>query len=181
MAIEVSCASCSGNFRVPDSAAGKKIRCPKCKSPIEVPSNGDVHAGQPPPLSAPAKPELPPLPSTIAPQPPPPGAPAKLELPPMPATAPPPPAPAPELPPVPPGIAQAPPLGEEWHLKTADGEEYGPVSREELDGWLEEGRITAECQLLSGGEEQWRWATEVFPELDQPKGPDGRWRGTVEA
>jgi predicted Zn finger-like uncharacterized protein len=38
MSLEVSCPSCEGKFRVPDSAAGKKIRCPKCKGAIEVPA-----------------------------------------------------------------------------------------------------------------------------------------------
>ncbi|HEX5105680.1 MAG TPA: NINE protein [Pirellulaceae bacterium] len=38
MAIEVSCPSCAGQFRVPDTAAKKKIRCPKCKGAMEVPA-----------------------------------------------------------------------------------------------------------------------------------------------
>jgi hypothetical protein len=38
MPVEVNCAACGGKFRVPDAAAGKRIKCPKCKAPIDVPS-----------------------------------------------------------------------------------------------------------------------------------------------
>ena len=60
-----------------------------------------------------------------------------------------------------------PPKAEEielWKLKTRDGNSYGPVSREELDKWLAEGRITGECQLKQRGQ-AWQWASEVYPEL----------------
>lgn len=39
MAIEFSCGSCSAKFRIPDTMAGKKIRCPKCQSVQQVPGN----------------------------------------------------------------------------------------------------------------------------------------------
>ena len=38
MPIDVSCTSCSKKLRVPDNAAGKRIKCPQCKAPISVPS-----------------------------------------------------------------------------------------------------------------------------------------------
>jgi ribosomal protein S27E len=37
MAIPVECKSCGHKARVPDNAAGKKIRCPKCNNVIQVP------------------------------------------------------------------------------------------------------------------------------------------------
>lgn len=138
MPIEVTCQSCSGQFRLPDSAAGKKIRCPKCKRPIEVP------AAKAPVFSM-AMDEtsvLPPAPLPPAPLPP-------APLPPAPKT------------PVPLPPAPRPPA-DEWHLKTADGEEYGPVPRSELDDWFREGRITAECQILGGLGQQWQPAADVF-------------------
>jgi hypothetical protein len=94
MPVEVSCTACGGRFRVPDSAAGKRIKCPKCKAPIEVPR----------------------------------------------------------------GV-------ETWTLKTDDGAEYGPVPRTELDVWHQEGRITAECQLLKTGAPQWQWASDLYADL----------------
>lgn len=79
---------------MPDTAAGKRIRCPKCKGAIDVPSRGET-----------------------------------------------------------------------WTLKVEDGADYGPVSRQDLDAWHQEGRITAECQLLQTGAPQWQWASEVYPDL----------------
>ena len=59
-----------------------------------------------------------------------------------------------------------------YHLKTEDGQTFGPVPKHELDVWLSEGRITAECQLLQEGGDQWQWATDLYPQLQgQPAGP----------
>jgi predicted Zn finger-like uncharacterized protein len=125
MPLEISCSGCQARFRVPESAAGKKIRCPKCKGAIEVP--------------AVAAPEL------IAPRPP------EAEQPVI------------EQPRTAPAIATQP---DQWYLKTEEGEQYGPVPHDELDAWKEEGRITAECQLLADGSTRWQWAGEVYPDLD---------------
>ena len=54
---------------------------------------------------------------------------------------------------------------DEWYLQTEDGEQYGPVSKVELDSWKEEGRVDASCQLLRDGWEQWKWAEEVYADL----------------
>jgi TM2 domain-containing membrane protein YozV len=56
--------------------------------------------------------------------------------------------------------------GASWYVKTDDGEDYGPVSRRELDQWASEGRLNADCQLLKDGSEQWQWATDLYPALD---------------
>lgn len=59
----------------------------------------------------------------------------------------------------------APATSDDWYMQTSDGEEYGPVTKDELDGWVTEGRLDAECQLLREGWEQWKWASDVYPEL----------------
>jgi len=53
----------------------------------------------------------------------------------------------------------------EWYMQTDDGEEYGPVTRKDLDSWVTDGRIDNTCQILRDGWEQWKWAEDVFPEL----------------
>jgi len=58
--------------------------------------------------------------------------------------------------------AEAEPL---LQLKTPDGSIYGPVPRSEMDRWLAEGRITAQCELLDKDGHHWRWAGEVYPQL----------------
>ncbi|MCE9548717.1 MAG: DUF4339 domain-containing protein [Planctomycetia bacterium] len=50
-------------------------------------------------------------------------------------------------------------------MQTSEGTRYGPVTRAELDVWLAEDRLDAECQLLKEGWDQWKWAEEVFPQL----------------
>jgi predicted Zn finger-like uncharacterized protein len=71
MSLEVACPSCEGKFRVPDSAAGKKIRCPKCKGAIEVPAadaSGEVEEESPDPEPEPeSEPESEPEPEAPAP------------------------------------------------------------------------------------------------------------------
>ena len=53
----------------------------------------------------------------------------------------------------------------EWYVQTAEGAEYGPVTRKELDAWVVEERIDVDCQLLQDGWDQWKWAEEVYPQL----------------
>jgi hypothetical protein len=65
--------------------------------------------------------------------------------------------------------------GERWFAKTDDGQTYGPVTRQELDEWANEGRLTGEAQVLREGSDQWQWATDVYPQLAQaqPVGASG--------
>jgi len=64
-----------------------------------------------------------------------------------------------------------PSLPDSWYLKAEDGEDYGPVPKAELDQWMEEGRITSDCQVLQDGADQWQWASDVYPELEAPETP----------
>jgi predicted Zn finger-like uncharacterized protein len=196
MPLEVGCPSCDAKFRVPESAAGKKIRCPKCKGAIEVPASIPDAPRDGPPIGrgsseastfsvigaveAPSKgshvePDaptvfmqrpverkkvagaVPPSPPVQTPPPskPPALGPWRTE---EPQARVPPPAIAPEIEPV-----SSP--ADEWTLKIADGETYGPVTKAELDAWKEEGRITADCQLQQAGHEGWRPAAEVYPDI----------------
>ena len=54
-----------------------------------------------------------------------------------------------------------------WHVQAEDGRQYGPVTGELLHRWYEEGRITADCQLLRKGATQWQWATDYYPNLQE--------------
>jgi hypothetical protein len=57
-----------------------------------------------------------------------------------------------------------------WFFKAEDGSDFGPVKKETLDAWFGEGRISADCQILHVGDEQWHWASDLFPELDEGQG-----------
>lgn len=52
-----------------------------------------------------------------------------------------------------------------WYLQTASGRQYGPVDRRLLDYWHRLGAVTVRCQVLREGDSQWRWASEVYPQL----------------
>jgi len=81
------------------------------------------------------------------------------------------PAPSPALKPKPPEPASPPPVAppERWFLKGEDGETFGPVDRATLDGWHDEGRMTADSQLLLEGTEQWQWASDIYSDLEEPE------------
>lgn len=62
MPIEVVC-PCGARLRVPDTAAGKLVRCPKCSEAVPVPAAEPV-APAPEPVPLPPKPEPPPVEET---------------------------------------------------------------------------------------------------------------------
>lgn len=57
--------------------------------------------------------------------------------------------------------------GGQWYAKAPDDQQYGPISRAELDTWAAEGRVGADWQLLREGDKSWQWASEVYPDLQQ--------------
>lgn len=124
------------------------IRCPQCKSKIRV---ADRHAGKKakcPKCQGPIT--IPSASDTVPPQP-------NEQVAAMPTPLPQPqaatPTPAPQ------------PAGGSWFVKTEEGEEYGPITRQELNQWTAEGRVDASTQLLQEGWDQWKWAEDVYPEL----------------
>ena len=56
MAIKVKCGSCDAGFKAKDELAGRRVKCPKCKEPLTIPSAA----------SAPARPAARPAPAARA-------------------------------------------------------------------------------------------------------------------
>ena len=110
--MELQCPQCEKRLRVPDTAAGKSVRCPACQEVISLSG-----MGQEVPMSGPRAP----APRAMASQ--------------------------------------------TWTVKTEDGQEYGPITKAELDSWVAQGRLGPECQLLVTGGTQWQWADSVYPQL----------------
>jgi hypothetical protein len=52
-----------------------------------------------------------------------------------------------------------------WRLKTPEGQEYGPVTRAALDGWVAEGRVSGDCRLLQESDGVWHAADDVYAVL----------------
>jgi hypothetical protein len=62
-------------------------------------------------------------------------------------------------------VYQRKPADDYWQVRTPDGRVYGPVSRQELDEWVAEGRIPAEASLQTESAPFWRPAVETYPQL----------------
>lgn len=58
-----------------------------------------------------------------------------------------------------------------WYMQTPEGQTYGPVTRDELDRWILEGRLAADCLLASSGQGPWQGAAEIFPALGRAPAP----------
>src|SRR4030042_1009249 len=117
--IEIKCPQCKRAFRVPDKYGGKRVKCPKCQAAIAVPAASLPSVGHG---------DTPPNERAAGKSGP--RAPAPQEKTPGKRAA---------------AIKLSPQM---WYLQAEDGEQYGPVAKEELDGWIAEGRIDASCQLL---------------------------------
>lgn len=55
-----------------------------------------------------------------------------------------------------------------WRVRLSDGREYGPVSRQELDSWYQQDRLTADAHVQQEGHESWLPATTLYPALSRP-------------
>lgn len=55
-----------------------------------------------------------------------------------------------------------------WYLRTPDGQQYGPVSKSQLDQWAAEGRVGQDCWLWRAGWADWQGAGAVYSRLGQP-------------
>jgi hypothetical protein len=53
----------------------------------------------------------------------------------------------------------------EWYMKTPEEQTFGPASFQDLERWVQEGRITADCQLSQGAAGNWQPADRLFPSL----------------
>jgi len=53
-----------------------------------------------------------------------------------------------------------------WILRTLEKKEYGPIQREVLNRWIEEGRIDFGMKLLRADWSKWQRVERVFKELE---------------
>jgi hypothetical protein len=57
-----------------------------------------------------------------------------------------------------------------WHVYTCDGQRFGPITKQELDAWAEEKRLTTSCQVYQDGWPAWRMASEFYRDLPPAAG-----------
>jgi hypothetical protein len=141
---EVQCDSCGRKFRAPDKLAGKRVKCPQCQAVLTVGVPSESRPAEKPAQSKAAA--QPTTPAQRRPQAKSPQGQKKLAV-------------------AKPVETASPQEVAEWHVQTGGGEEYGPVTKSELDSWVGEGRLDGNCQVLKEGWDQWKWADDVYPEL----------------
>jgi hypothetical protein len=61
--------------------------------------------------------------------------------------------------------------GGAWRMRTPEGQTYGPIGKNELDSWVTEGRVTADCLLSSDADTAWVNADAVYSALRQAEQP----------
>lgn len=148
MPIDTLCPGCQAKLRIGDEFAGQEARCPRCDKVYVVPAAPVV----PEPAAAPPAPPVVRAHTPVA----------QVELD----------APAPrvvEAPVLAPPAAQLSPAdGSHWFLRTPEGPIYGPATEVDFQRWVQEGRVTPDC-FVSAGDNTWRPALEVFPELAAPR------------
>jgi len=137
MTIAVSCPQCRRTINAGERFAGKKVRCPDCQTVVEVPASGQESA----------QPQAQRAPQTTMPQ----------------AAAPP--AQAWSQPVSSPSPPQA--GASELFVRLPDGRQVGPLTQAALTQAVQQGQVTAACQIWQQGWPQPRWAGELFPALAQ--------------
>ena len=148
MPVITQCPKCGKKLRAPDDRLGKQAKCPQCKNPFTIQAAAGMSPGadggsaQPRPTPRPqlaAQPIAHPRPQPTA----------------QPITQ-----PRPQPTAQPTVTAQG-----NWFVQMADGTEYGPVSKHDLDAWVTEDRLDRDSQVLQEGWAQWKWAEDVYPQL----------------
>lgn len=68
--------------------------------------------------------------------------------------------------------------GQSWYILCEDGEQLGPVSKEQLDNLATQGRLSF-CQVRRQDWRNWKWADDVYPDLpaDRQRPPADRQAG----
>lgn len=56
-----------------------------------------------------------------------------------------------------------------WYMKTPEGQIYGPASRDQLNSWVSQGRVSSDCFLRQGERGPWQAASSLFPTLQAPR------------
>jgi len=79
------------------------------------------------------------------------------------------------------GEVPEPPAGRVWRFRMPGGQRFGPLSKRELDVYVQEGILTAGCQVCHDGDPAWRWAGEVYPDVPEIQSKASRHSGVGEA
>ncbi|GAB5401900.1 MAG: hypothetical protein Aurels2KO_01310 [Aureliella sp.] len=157
--IRFACHNCQHALHVKDFQAGRRGKCPECKTVFQIPS-ADAPLSIPVESATAAVAKSPAVDPSVAGEsqhavaesPASEGAPASPEA--SPAS--------------PQSAARAEQQPEQsssaaWYLRISDGQQFGPVDEPTLMQWLSEGRVTQESYVWRDGWPDWTPAPQAFP------------------
>lgn len=59
----------------------------------------------------------------------------------------------------------APPVSQQFFIDSVSGQTYGPITKKELDAWVDEGRVSATCTIRATGQPNGQPASLYYPSL----------------
>lgn len=62
-------------------------------------------------------------------------------------------------------VGADPPPVDDWYFAIPEGQVYGPIRKFELDQWVREGRVSADCRVRVGSNGVWTSAVDHYPEI----------------
>ena len=142
MSIEFECPNCQSVLRVGNESAGLRARCPHCQNINQIPN-----------LASAAEPEtLPPSQASQIPD-------GRHESPTM--------APQSSFVSSYPSAENASPIHEHYFVDSVTGSTFGPASRDQLDAWVVEGRISKDCMIRTS-QGMISASVDYYPDLASP-------------
>ena len=60
------------------------------------------------------------------------------------------------------------PVSQQFFIDSVSGQTYGPVTKQDLDSWVSQGRISADCLIRGTGQTEGQPASVYYPSLSQP-------------
>lgn len=167
MPIDFRCTGCSQKVRAPDKFAGRKVKCPKCATVLEIPAKSDsAVTGASGAAAVDQSASDKPLAGGSADD----AAQDDIRA-------------AGPLVRDSQEVVPAAPLDDteadrdEWYVRTEEGDEYGPVTKADLDSWVEEERVDGQCQILKKHWDDWKSADAVYPELAEEEAGENPFAG----
>ena len=75
-------------------------------------------------------------------------------------------------------VPSTPPTSQQFFIDSVSGSIYGPITKLELDQWVQEGRISGDCVVRASGEKVGKPASRYFPGIQRSEVVDEQ--GTVD-
>ena len=74
-----------------------------------------------------------------------------------------------------PGVTPPDPIAEDpnlvWYVRPPFGDKFGPANGELLMDWIKEGRVSPDCLVWQQGWDDWKLASDTFPQMACPPAP----------